>query len=276
MTAVAMKGSSGFPGQLFKQSEVAGAKTTYLFHLALTADGADATGLVPVVTISKAGGAFGAAAGVVSELSGGWYKIVFTAADLNTLGALGIHVAVATADTINEVAQVQALDPYTATVNPGAGGITAASFAAGAIDAAAIAADALGSSEAAASLVTEVQSGLATAAGVAAIDVGTKTVNVGLGTRTTDGDFTAKSMRNAIRTVITVTGTWDGATVTGYVCADPTATVPAWIPAGTPITANGTITIDGPAEAFKATVSNDGAGTSLTATAAIVKAAQSE
>ncbi len=114
MTAAITKGSNGFPGQLFKQSEVAGAKTTWLFHLAKSADGADDTAVVPVVTIAKAGAAFGAAAGVVTELSLGWYKVAFTAADLDTLGALAIHVAVATADSINEVVQVVAFDPYDA------------------------------------------------------------------------------------------------------------------------------------------------------------------
>lgn len=114
MTAVAVKGSSGFAGQLFKQSEAAGAKTTYLFHLAKSADGTDDTGVVPVVSISKAGGAFAGAAGAVTELSAGWYKVVFTNVDLSTLGALAIDIAVATADTINEVVQVVAFDPYDA------------------------------------------------------------------------------------------------------------------------------------------------------------------
>ncbi|TIL34313.1 hypothetical protein [Mesorhizobium sp.] len=50
------------------------------------------------------------------------------------------------------------------------GGITSGSFAAGAIDNAAIAADAIGSSELAASAVTEIQSGLATAASIAALN----------------------------------------------------------------------------------------------------------
>lgn len=118
MTAVATKGSSGSSGVKFKQGTAAGAKTTWLFHLCLAADGTDATGLVPVVTISKAGAAFGAAGGVVSEIAGGWYKIAFTATDLAVLGLLAIKVAVATADTLQEVAQVQAQDPYL--VDPGA------------------------------------------------------------------------------------------------------------------------------------------------------------
>lgn len=112
MTAVAVKGSFGLPGQLFHQSEAAGAKTVYLFHLALSADGADGTGLVPVVSLSKAGAAFAGAAGAVAEISGGWYKCTLTNVDLSTLGALAIHVAVATADSINETAQVVGFDPY--------------------------------------------------------------------------------------------------------------------------------------------------------------------
>lgn len=118
MTAVATKGSSGSSGVKFKQGTAAGAKTTWLFHLCLSADGTDATGLVPVVTISKAGAAFGAAGGVVTEIAGGWYKIAFTATDLNTLGVLAIKVAVATADTLQETAQVIAQDPYL--IDPGA------------------------------------------------------------------------------------------------------------------------------------------------------------
>lgn len=112
MTAVAVKGSSGFPGQKFLQSQAAGAKTVYMFHLALTADGTDATGKTPAVNISKAGGAFAAAAGAVAEISGGWYKCTFTATDLNTLGVLAIHVTEASSDTINECAQVVGYDPY--------------------------------------------------------------------------------------------------------------------------------------------------------------------
>jgi hypothetical protein len=51
-----------------------------------------------------------------------------------------------------------------------AGGIAAASFAAGAINAAAIAADAIGASELAADAITEIQSGLATAAALTTLD----------------------------------------------------------------------------------------------------------
>lgn len=248
MTAVG-KGSRG-GNQLFTQSEATAGQATCLFHLALTADQADGTGLVPVVTLSKAGAAFAAAAGVVTELTNGWYKIVLTAVDLNTLGALGMRVAVATADTLELFHQVIALDVNVATVNPGADGITAATIAA---DAGA-----------------ELRTGVATAAAVAALTTGQSTASVSLGLRTTDGNFTAKSMLNAIKTVISVTGVWNGATVTAQVCADPAAMVPAWTDIGTPLTADGTIEIAGPHSAFRAVLSNDGASTSLTATAAIV------
>lgn len=50
------------------------------------------------------------------------------------------------------------------------GAITSAKFAAGAIDAAAIAADAIGASELAADAITEIQSGLATAAALTTVD----------------------------------------------------------------------------------------------------------
>lgn len=54
------------------------------------------TGLTPTLTISKNGAAFGAAAGVVSELSSGWYAVALTAADTNTLGDLAYHFSAGT------------------------------------------------------------------------------------------------------------------------------------------------------------------------------------
>lgn len=49
------------------------------------------TGLTPVVTISKNGGAFGAAAGAVVEVGNGLYRLEGNATDRNTLGELAIH-----------------------------------------------------------------------------------------------------------------------------------------------------------------------------------------
>lgn len=61
------------------------------------------TGLTVVVTLSKAGGAFGAAGGTVTEVSSGWYKIALTTTDTNTLGDLAYHCAVAGADATDFV-----------------------------------------------------------------------------------------------------------------------------------------------------------------------------
>jgi hypothetical protein len=108
-------------------------------------------------TISKNGGAFGNLAGTVTEIaSTGVYKVELAAGDVDTLGTAIVKFVDAAARTIWVTFQVIALDLNVATVNPGAGGITTASFAAGAIDAAAIAADAIGSSELAATAVAEI------------------------------------------------------------------------------------------------------------------------
>lgn len=66
------------------------------------------------------------------------------------------------------------------------GAITAATFAAGAIDNAAIAADAIGSSELAASAITEIQSGLATAAALADVQTDVDAILVDTGTTIPD------------------------------------------------------------------------------------------
>jgi len=56
------------------------------------------TGLSPTVTISKNGGAFGAAAGAITELSNGWYSYAGNATDRDTLGELIIHAEASGAD----------------------------------------------------------------------------------------------------------------------------------------------------------------------------------
>ncbi len=201
---------------------------------------------------------------------------MLAAADVDTIGALGMRAAVALADTAVGFHQVTALDMNTATVALTDASITTASFAAGAINAAAIAADAIGSSELAATAVTEIQTGLATAAEVAAITLATKTVVKSLGSRTTDGSTSGISILDAIDAAVTVTGTWDSATATVECCEDPKADVPVWTAyddgAGpNPLSANGTVTVTGPHNAVRVTVSNDGAATHLAVSVAIRK-----
>ena len=72
------------------------------------------TGLSPTVTISKAGGAFGAPAGAVSELGNGWYAVAGNATDSGTLGALILHATGTGADPADVVYEVVAVDPQAA------------------------------------------------------------------------------------------------------------------------------------------------------------------
>lgn len=66
------------------------------------------TGVTATVNISKAGAAFGAAAGVVTEVANGWYKIALTTADTGTLGDLSYYITGAGADDTDFVDQVTA------------------------------------------------------------------------------------------------------------------------------------------------------------------------
>lgn len=283
MTAAA-KGSVSAP-MLITKDEATAAQRTVLFHLVKTADQADCDSVVPVVTLSKAGAAFGAAVGPVTELANGWYKIVLDAADVDTLGQLAMRAAVATADTLDVVHQVVSFDLNTATVALTAASITTASFAAGAINAAAVAADAIGSAELAAGAITEIQAGLATAAAVEAITLATRTITKALGTievdgaLNTDGDICGVSTKDTIDTTIGIAGTWNGATATVQTTQDPSATVPVWTDyvdalTDNPLTADGEIIVTGGGHvAARVLVSDDGASTELVVTAVLRKPA---
>ncbi len=73
------------------------------------------TGLAPTVTIAKNGGAFGSAAGAVTELGSGWYCLEANATDRNTLGGLAIHAAATGADPTDIYYSIVAYNPYSAT-----------------------------------------------------------------------------------------------------------------------------------------------------------------
>src|SRR5512147_714818 len=66
------------------------------------------TGLTVTVTLSKAGAAFGAAGGSITEVSSGWYKIALNTTDTNTLGDLAYHCTATGADPTDFVDQVSA------------------------------------------------------------------------------------------------------------------------------------------------------------------------
>lgn len=84
---------------------------TRTFFLVQSADHLSAlTGATPTVTLSKAGAAFGAAAGAVAEIGSGWYKVSLTTADTGTLGDLAFHITAASADDTDFVDQIVAVD----------------------------------------------------------------------------------------------------------------------------------------------------------------------
>lgn len=95
----------------FKQSTA----YTRMFLLVLASDHVSAaTGKTPTVNLSKNGGAFGAAGGVITEIANGWYKIVLTTTDTNTLGDLVFNVTATLSDNTDFADQVVGYDPTAA------------------------------------------------------------------------------------------------------------------------------------------------------------------
>ena len=66
------------------------------------------TGLTCTVNISKAGAAFGAAGGTVTEVANGWYKVALTTTDTATLGDLAFYITATGADDTDFVDTVAA------------------------------------------------------------------------------------------------------------------------------------------------------------------------
>lgn len=103
---------------------------TRLFKMISSTDHFTAkTGAAPVVNISKAGAAFGAAAGVVTEITSGWYKVAFTTVDTGTLGDLAVLITGTGADDTDFCDQVTANilgDTLPASVAGAVGSVTGA------------------------------------------------------------------------------------------------------------------------------------------------------
>ncbi len=134
--------------------------------------------------IKKSGGSFGAMTVTVTETENGWYKATLSTSHTDTLGALAVYfsaTSVATGGALvftveaNVTADVVALLPTSLdgglmraqVKGMDAGVVTASVVATNAIDADALATDA----------VTEIQSGLATAAGVTSATSGLATAS---------------------------------------------------------------------------------------------------
>lgn len=237
---------------LFTKDEATAAQRRMLFYLSNSADGTPATGKTIAGSdfrISKNGAAFANAAGVVTELTLGWYQMEFAAADLDTLGALACELSVeAGVDTLHICHQVTLLDHNSATVNPGTGGIVAASFGAGAIDATAVATGAISSAELADGSLTASKFGSDALAAISA-SLDQKLIKAALAGASGDA---AISMKNAVDAVVEVTGTWGGGSVQMQTCEDPAAAVPVWTNSGSALSADGSRTVAGPHSAVRA------------------------
>lgn len=109
------------------------------------------TGATLSISISKDGAAFANISPMVTERGNGWYNIALTSVHTDTLGDLVLRATAASADPIDLREQVFAALPGDSVV--------VSSIAVDAINASALAADA----------VTEIQSGLATAANLALV-----------------------------------------------------------------------------------------------------------
>lgn len=69
-------------------------------------------GIVPTVTISKNGAAFGSPLGAVSEIGNGWYSLASNATDRNTLGDFLLHAAASGADPVDDRYTIVPWDPF--------------------------------------------------------------------------------------------------------------------------------------------------------------------
>lgn len=203
---------------------------TRTFLMVLSSDHiTGATGKTVTVNLSKAGAAFGAAGGAVSEIANGWYKVSLNTTDTGTLGDLAFHCTASACDDTDFCDQVTALvlgDMATptnitagtittatnvTTVNGLASGvITATSIASNAITAAKIATDAIGAAQLAADAVTEIQSGLATSSALTTVSNKLGSIT-GSGSNTVLGYFQSIA-RSDVTASTDLAGTFSSAT----------------------------------------------------------------
>jgi hypothetical protein len=222
---------------VFKKSETVAAKRTWMFHLVKAADSTDATGLTPVMTISKAGAAFAAvnAGTAITELANGWYKAVHNVADLDTEGELAVRIAVATADTLNishKVAAVVDGDPVT--------------LADASLTAAKYSADGISASQG--KVTTKGPNHVATITQVA--------------------PSFARSMKGHIDNVVSLSGVFGGATILVESTEDETIGSPVWTDRSAGgLTGAGVVTVTGPHSAIRIRASAGASGTTAVVTA---------
>lgn len=109
-TATASTGVRYFGGYMMRQQSTT--VKPIVFPMFLAGSSTLATGVTCSVSISKNGGAFGAASGAVTELSGGWYSWAGNATDRNTLGELAIDISATGCDNMLLSCLIVGFDPF--------------------------------------------------------------------------------------------------------------------------------------------------------------------
>lgn len=257
-------------GPMFTQSEATAAQRTFTFFAVDVTDGItpeltlDYEDAAADVQVSKNGGAFANAAGVVTEVAVGIYQFVAAAADIDTLGEALFKFVDAAARTVHVRCQVVALDLNTA--------LTAATIADAVCDEALSGHTTDGSVGEALGFVEAMDTAID---GLSTSRVKTRPISMAAaaGDFIFDGADTGLGydIEQALSGKVTVSGTWDSATATLQSCVDPQAAVPSWVTHGTPLTADGTITITAPIRAIRLVTSGGGGTTALVATALVVE-----
>lgn len=203
---------------------------TRTFLMVLTSDHlTGATGKTVTVNISKAGAAFGAAGGTVSEIANGWYKIVLNTTDTNTLGDLSFHCTASACDDTDFGDQVTTLilgDLATPT-NITAGTLTTVTTATNVTTVNGLAANVITAAATAADFTTEIQTGLATAAALATAQTDLDTITGSNGVIIATGTQTFNMTGNVTGNLSGSVGSVAGAvgSVTGNVGGNVTGTV---------------------------------------------------
>lgn len=257
-----------FTGPKITQSEATAAQRTFHFHAVDATDGfTPETGHTYAAAgeaqVSKNGGAFADITGTVTQIGAtGVFAVVASAADVDTIGTALFKFADATSRTVLVEVQVVAFDLNTA--------LTAGGIADAVCDEALSGHTTDGTVGEALGFVETIDTTMdAVAAG--------STKNRAIAMAAAAGDFIfdgadtglGYDVQQALSGTVAVTGTWDSATATLQSCADPTAGSPVWTTHGTPLTANGNITITGPVKAIRLVTSGGGGSTALTANAIV-------
>lgn len=223
-------------GPIITASEATAAQRTFVFEAVDATDGFTPetahTYAGAEVQVSKNGGAFATAGGVATHIANGVFQYVAAVADVDTIGEAVFRFADTAARPVYVACQIAAFDLNSA--------LTAQAVA-----------DAF-------------------------IETRTKTRRIPIvnatGGTTIDGVETCRGVEvlQALRTVVSITGTWDSTSAQVQVNADP-AGGQAWVNSGSALTANGAVTVTGPVGAVRVVTSGGGGSAALVATALAVE-----